>query len=445
MNRQGQGLLLVAAGALLSSCGEVLPGPPPAADPITVTVLSATGDGAPDLSARVLFQGPDGAVVSDGLVDAQGHAQAVLPGGGVVSAIRIVADTPAELTASITSTLDVQPGDALTFGLLPSATVTGQGGQTTMTAAFAPVAGATSYTFYTPCGFTRATASPATLGFRDACHGARFDLLATTLAGTPATPMFFKVTEVSYQSGGSFSAPASFGAMNNFTVQVTNIPDAVSSMSVLRASLNENLPVASTSTVVPGDPADSVQVAVPYPQGFGTRSEITVLMSRPDAQAAQRHEVHTASLGAGATVALVRQQLPWLTGIAATATGVKWSLVAPGDPPDGMLTSWSGTWSDSGRPVSVSWLVTQPAELAGMSLPRLPPTYQAIDPGQQSVAVTPGPATLYMADYDILAGYDELRQMPETLLTTPIGAMGAFIGMPFQRRMIVESSPTGGP
>jgi hypothetical protein len=65
------------------------------------------------------------------------------------------------------------------------------------------------------------------------------------------------------------------------------------------------------------------------------------------------------------------------------------------------------------------------------------------DPGQQTVAVTPTGLTLLMADYDNVAGYDELRAMPETLLTTPIGLMGAFVGMPFQRRIMTASANVG--
>jgi len=436
-------LLLAAAGSVLPSCGEVLPSPE---EPVTVTVLTTTGDGAADLAARVLFQDMAGEVVADLEVDAQGHAQAALPPGGTVSAIRITADTPAELTASITSILDVKPGDDLIFGLEANATVTSHGGQTSMQASFTPVAGATSYTFYTPCGFTKATTSPATLSFRDACHGAKFDLLATTLAGSPAAPMFLKVTDVSYQGGGAFSIPSVFGDMGTFAVDVKNVPEAVSSMSVTRASLNENLPVASTTVVVPGDPAaGDVSVAMPYPQGFGTRSEIVVLMSRPDTRVTQRHEAHTASLGTSATVDLGGQQLPWLANLAPAASGATWAMIAPGDPPDGMLTEWSGSWNDGARPVSLSWRIAQAAEMAGMTLPTLPAAYKMIDPGQQAAPVAPSLVTLYMADYDNLAGYDELRRRPETLLTAPIGSMGAFVGMPFQRRIVVESVRAGGP
>lgn len=51
------------------------------------------------------------------------------------------------------------------------------------------------------------------------------------------------------------------------------------------------------------------------------------------------------------------------------------------------------------------------------------------------IGVSPLSLTVIMADYDNLAGYDELRQMAETLLIPSISSMGAFIGMPFQRRI----------
>jgi hypothetical protein len=107
------------------------------------------------------------------------------------------------------------------------------------------------------------------------------------------------------------------------------------------------------------------------------------------------------------------------------------------------MVSWSGGWNDGTRPVAITWFVAQPAAMAGMTLPRLPAAYAMIDPGQQTVAVKPSSATMYMADYDTVAGYDQLRQMPETLLLSPIGSMGAFVGMPFQRRIITAAALAG--
>ena len=254
---------------------------------------------------------------------------------------------------------------------------------------------------------------------------------------TPPAPMFLLLTGVTYVSGGSFAIPTLFNPMANFTVNMTNVPDAVNQLSVSRTTLLNNTPTLSTSTIVQGDPpAGNVTAVVPFPQNVGTRSELSITMARPDATINQQHEVHTATLGTGATVNLGQQQLPWFTNLAQTATGATWTMVAPGDPPDGMMVTWSGSWNDGARPVAISWSVAQAAAMTGATLPKLPAAYAMIDPGQQTVAVQPVSVTLYMADYDNLTGYDQLRQMPETLLTTPIGVMGAFVGMPFQRRII---------
>lgn len=438
---------VVAMAGLGVGCGQVKNHPDAGADaaidampaPVKATVLTTLGDGAPDTTAKLVFQDPDGNVVSDVMVDAMGGAQAMLPRGGTVTAIRITTDTSANLVASLTTISGVKPGDDLTLGLKASATITNQGGQTTMTATFPAASGATSYQFYTSCGFsglsTTSPASPVTLSFRDSCHGTTFDLLGVAFGGT--VPQFVKLTNVNYQSGGSFNVPVGFIPMANFTVNLTNIPDVVSSMSVSRSTMIGNLPVYGAGVGVGDPPAGGLTVPVTFPQNVGTRSELSIFMSRPDAEHGQRHEVHTATLGTSASVDLGTLQLPWFTGITPTLTGATWTMVAPGDAPDGMMTRWSGGWIDGTRSVSIAWSVVQPAEMTGMTLPRLPAAYAMLDPGQQTVAVTPGTMTLYMADFDNLAGYDELRQMPETLLTQPIGTMGAFVGMPFQRRSIV--------
>lgn len=434
----------VAVANLLVACGEV--GKVPASDgntgddasllPVTVTVLTTVGDGAPDQTAKVLFQDPDGAVVSDSMVDPAGHAQAMLPRGGSVSAIRITADAT-KLTASITTTLSVKPGDDLTFGLKANATNVTQGNPTTMSATFTPPTPpptTTPYRFFTSCGVNMVppTASSVMLTFHDYCHSAMFELLGTASVG--GMPMFL-LSNVAYQDGLAFTIAAQFRAMDNFTINMTNVPDRVTTINVSRTTLLNNSPtVAFSATVI--DPPVTVSATVPFPQGVGTRSELSIAMSRDDAKINQKHEVHTATLGTSASVDLGQQKLPWFTNLAQTATGANWTMVAPGDPPDGMMVTWSGSWNDGMRPVTVSWAIAQPAQMAGATLPRLPAAYAMIDPGQQTVTVKPTSVSLNMADYDNVTGYDQFRQMPETLLTSNIGVMGAFVGMPFQRRIM---------
>src|SRR5262245_11038662 len=141
--------LAVVVVGVLTACGSVKGNPDAreidaAPSPVKVTALSLVGDGLPDTTAKVVFHDLEGTVILDGAVDAMGHTQATLPSGGTVSAIRITNDTPTSLVATITTVIGVKAGDDLTFGLKPSATITNQGGQTSMTATFTPLAAATS-------------------------------------------------------------------------------------------------------------------------------------------------------------------------------------------------------------------------------------------------------------------------------------------------------------
>jgi hypothetical protein len=124
------------AVAVFASCGNVQShGQPDAAidapgpTVVKAKVLTVLGDGAPDLTAKLLFLAPDGTVAYDGPVDARGSAEAMLPLGGSVTALRVSIDTPAQLVASLTTIAAVKPGDSVTFGLKPPGTITNQGGQ----------------------------------------------------------------------------------------------------------------------------------------------------------------------------------------------------------------------------------------------------------------------------------------------------------------------------
>ncbi|HEX3760964.1 MAG TPA: hypothetical protein VHW23_19855 [Kofleriaceae bacterium] len=403
--------------------------------PVAVTVLTTAGDGKPDATAKVVFQDPDGVVVADLMVDAQGHAQSPLPRGGSVTAVA-QSTSGASVTAAATTITGVVPGDTLTFGQAAQPGVP-QGGQTSMTVTFPLAPDATLYSFSTPCGTTKTGSSPAPLNFRDSCHGATFDLLGTTIAD--GVPMYVRLANVTYQAGNSFAVPTAFAPMPSYTVTAHNVPAEVSSMSVSRASLAGNLAVSSTSAIVPGDPpAGNVSVNIPFPAGFGTRSELDVIMGRADAAIPQHVEVHTAALGTSADVDVAPQPLPWITNFAQTATGATWTQVAAGDGSGTAMLTWTGTWSAGGTTYTGTRTLVRP--LSGvtnsMILSPLPATYMAIDPVQQSVVVTLSSASLVMGNYDMANSDAQIRQMPQILLTDPAGNMGALLGKPFQRRIV---------
>jgi hypothetical protein len=434
----------------LTACGEVkanqladAPTAPidAAPMPVTVTVLSQAGDGLPDLTAKVLFQDPDGATVADAMVDATGHATAMLPRGGTVTASRVVTDTPTALGASITSITGVKPGDDLTFGTKPPGTITNQGGQTTMTANFTLLPQTqtpASYQFYTACGVASVGPTPAaavvTLTFRDSCHGATFDLIVVASGGTLTQPLFAKLTNINYQSNGTFTIPAGFTTMSNFTVNLTNVPDAISSLTVTRSSIIDSAAVAPQSSVTADPPAGASSVLVPFPQGFETRSQLQISLGRADSTTTQVIEGRSATLAQPVTVDVGNLQVPWITGLAHSATGATWSTVVPGGAADGTVTQWAGRWTDGTKTSTVIWRVVQPADATGMKLPKLPAAYAAIDPGQQTLTVSPVITANIVVDYDQVNGYDDFRRAPETLISS-IGTLGAFVNMPFQRRM----------
>jgi hypothetical protein len=337
--------------------------------------------------------------------------------------------------------MGVQPGDDLTFGVKARATDTTGGGQTTMTANYTPVSGATSHLFFTTCGqASGGTTSPVTLTFRDSCHGTTFDLVGVASGGTLMAPRYFRLLDVAYQSGGAFTIPVGFSTMSNFTVNTLNVPAEIASMTVQRSSLLDNAAVA-TQSVSAGDPAPgTVATIVPYPPTVGTRAEVVVSMSRTGSTGSQVHEAHTPTVASSIDIDLDRQRVPWLTTIAPTSTGMSWATVVPGDAPDGMLTLWNARWIIGNRTTTVTWRIAHPVSETGISLPRLPPTHAALDPQAQSVPVTPsGSQQVFAVDYDILTGYDQFRQQPATLVFSPVDDMGAFMGMPFERRRYLAS------
>lgn len=434
--------------SVLAACGEVShkpdaqevfdasPDAPPA--PVKVTVLTYMGDGLPDLTARIVAQDPAGLLLFDAPPDANGQAEIMMPTGGSVTTVRTLTDTPTQLQMANTTITGVKPGDDLTIGRKALATNINGGGATTMSASYFPAPGADGHQFFTACGTSfGGTTTPVTLNFRDSCHGATFDLLAVaTVPGQ--TPRFVKLTGVNYQSGGTFSIPNGFQAMSNFSITAQNVPAEITTLTATRSSMIENQAVAP-QTVAFGDPPPGTStVAVPFAPGFGTRSEVVISTARTDATGAQRHDAHTATLANSFDIDLSAHRLPWITSAVSTATGATWTVVAPGDAPDGLLLQWSGRWSTDGvKQTNVAWRVYRASDASptGFTLPALPGQYAFADPSQQTVPVTPQTSLVFIVDYDNFTSYDEFRQAPDTFIEVAPDDMGALIGMPFQRHI----------
>jgi hypothetical protein len=438
------------------ACGEVRqqpldafpPGddaPPDAPDPtgpVKVTALTYAGDGQPELLTRLIFQDSDGNVVLEGPVDMMGKLEALLPTGGSVTSIRTLTDTPDQLDAELTTIVGVRPGDDLIVGLKPPPRLVNQGGLTTMTVGFTPFADATDHVFYTTCGQVLAGAvSPATLRFRDSCREDMFDVVLVASGGSVSPPRFIKLTDVAYENGGSFSFPGIYSIMTDFTVNVANMPGEATSLGVVRSSILDVTSVATQSVSI-RPTAGNLSVVVPHPPGVGTRSEVALTISRTrDAYGIQQHAVHTATLGVSVAVDLGAQQLPWFATLGATPTGVAWTQRVAGERPDGMVVEWRGSWIANGRFTTIAWRIAQPVTEGGITLPRLPAAHARFDPQAQTVEVTPQSGAVALVDYDIITSYDAFRQQPDTLVTTFLSAMGAYVDVPYQRRMYTASAP----
>lgn len=439
---------------VLAACGSVtandpdgsLPDPdapevPVDNRPVKVIVLTSTGDGLPELTARVLFQDAAGNLVLDGMVDQAGQIESPLPTGGTVTTIRITDDTPAQLRAELSTITGVRPGDDLTFGAKARPTITNQGGQTSMTFDYTPVTNATSHVFSTTCDTASGTtmtgpppAASVALDFRDPCHGATFDVLGVASGTALAAPRFLHVKNVMHEAGAKRDLVGAFIEMKPFTVTTLNVPPGLSNMAVARASLLDHTPVAAQSESLANPAAGTIATSVPFAQGVGTRSEVNVTLNRSGAAGFQRHSMRTPTLTPSATVDLDQQTVPWLADVTGTPSGITWTTTVGGDP-DGMAMRWAGQWTVGSRTTIVGWRVAQPFAATGMTLPRLPPAYAELDPQAQTTTITAGHPTLSIVNFDVVDGYDAFRQQPETLSVATLEQLGAFVGMPVQRRM----------
>lgn len=445
----------VVLSIALLGCGQVTPGladaPPPdsvdaAVAPVSITSLTQTGDGLPDTNVDVVFADDVGNLISETQVDAQGHAQAEMPTGGTVTLVRTTVDTATTLTASMSTITGVKPGDNLTFGLKALANNTQGGGVTAMTVNFPLNASAGFYTFYTACdeiGETTVSTSPATIHFHDSCHGATFDLLCVEHGGNLATPVFFKVSNITFQAGGATTImnPV-LATMQSFTATIANTDQGATALTIDRAGMLGNTSVGTEVATVSNPPAGTNQLVVPFEQGFGSRSDIVLQELRAGVSFGQNLEIITPTLTNSIAIDLAALELPSLGSPLVTPSGMTWTTVFPGTA-DGAEFEWAGHWATAaGVATTIVWRIALPLGDTGAALVRLPSKFARLDPAQQTVTISPTIGQISMVNYDLINGYDEFRLQPETLALGPgagvvgdsrLPDVGPFNGMAVQR------------
>jgi hypothetical protein len=416
------------------------PDPDPApSPPIKVTVLSMAGDGKPDDKAIVVFVDNQGNVVKDIKVDAAGHAEAELPSGGGVHAIRLDASGGSR-AALIQTVTDVAPGDELVIGLEAQSDLPLSGGASQMVGTFTPFAANFFHVFFTECGGVTAAGASFTLVLRDSCHGAKVPLLAIASppASSSAAPQFV-ATSIDHVAGGSFTVPPTWQAMSPFALSWTKVPPNLSSITGNRLTImgpGLSRPIAPQQANVFSPPAGTVNVTVPFAAGVGARALVETFLASADAVSPQLVLARTAAVTATQAVDLSAQTLPWITAAPRpTATGVSWQQRVEGSP-DLRLVTWSGTITRDGVATAVRWSVADGSVASSMTLPGLPSAYASIDPTKQpATAVAPISGQVQYVDHSEVAGYPQAHRFPIALAAAGRGS-GLFLDRPYQVRTV---------
>ena len=399
---------------------------------VQLTVLSTSFDGMPDTGAIALFRDPAGATISDGLVDSAGHAQAELPNGGSVTVIRITDQSPTERDVAMTTITGVKPGDKLVAGstLSPRAF---PGNTTTMSVAFTPYAASYSYMFYTVCGGTGGSSGTATLYFYDACHGAKFDLVAVATSSDESDVRYVVVPDVTYAANGSITVPNTWSTTNGFVATLTNVPTGISSLALTHSTFLGESPSAPGDASAMSPAPGIVSLTAPYVPGIGSRSELELALHHDSASGFQTFSARIASTAGTQGLDLSQQSLPFIVGaISETPTTIAWDQLDSGTP-DARFVTWSGHWSVGTRTDYINWTIEDAGTGTSLTLPGLPSKYGEYDPAQ-ATGVALGHGGVEYVDYDRLNGYDDARAYGPNLVDT-FDDLGVFVDMPVQRRV----------
>jgi hypothetical protein len=294
------------------------------------------------------------------------------------------------------------------------------------------------HAFHATCGTSMGIdgSSSATIPSFDSCQQPTFPLLVTAqIPGMdPAFQQYVLVPDATYSPGGTITVPDDWAPMPLFTATMQGMPDGNTYPSnVSRWSLVIGVPIGRTASSIGQDEDPTSETfTTSYPPGLGVGTYARMPVNYAFGGSAM-HDLVTHSFPTSITVDYPALEVPWVDDADSTATGVSWSQGGSGTP-DARLVYWRGEWQDASVAVQVVWSVLDDG-LSGTSidLPHLPASYASVDPYGATSTYAPQPRVYYVA-YDNLNGYDESRPLGEMLID-PIGALGAFPLVDFQRRI----------
>jgi hypothetical protein len=388
--------------------------PPPVDAPsrVSVTVLSDTGTGRPDTSARVIFADPSNQLVQQGLVGTAGDAAADLPGGGLVHVVHVIDLSPTRRLVRLLS-IRVRPGDDLTVG---HAAREPQGAPINVDGTFTPIENvSTLYTFSNPCGRSVTGSSNGNaiqLRAVAGCLPATFDVLGTTdFPNSLPIQQFvwFKATP-----GGGFAAPA-MKAMETFVAVINRVPVG----SFVDVARNTALPPyfeRAHGLDARGSANGTTVTALPFyppPPPDSTAIGIVDARIRPTQFGNAVQVLQTRVAGSAASVVMDLEELPLpVVETAPTLSGkvVSWTQTGSAAP-DLRQVTVSSTYAISGLNYQVNWTLIDGGSDSSVELPGLPTMFADFDPTQQP-APDPGTGRVLYVNYSNVDGFDAARRLP---------------------------------
>jgi hypothetical protein len=392
--------------------------------PVSVTALTSQLDGSVDPTALVIFVAPDQRVVRDGLVSADGTAQAELPAGSVVHVLRVAQTSASTRRVSITSVTDVAPSDALIVGQSRGVRNVGAARQQAVT--FTATAGATNYSVWHPCGSSGGTGTSVNLTLYASCvaTGATFEVLAIARGDAGFTPRYARATV--REAAGTLTLATSWSVMPLFALTVTGVPAGASSLVLQRSTLlaaGTTGPMATETASVLQPSAGVVSASLPYAPTAGVRSAIYARLAE-SAVASRAVWIRTDGIAAGQGIELSTPTLALATS-APRLSGheVRWDQ-RDGAAPDVRFVTASFTETSAQQTTAYDWTVVDGGGLAAVALPRLPPGYADLDPVQRGAAV--GALLVQSFDFSNVEGYRDARRLPLGDLATDPRLTGLF-------------------
>ncbi|MBV8762979.1 MAG: hypothetical protein JO257_37180 [Deltaproteobacteria bacterium] len=382
----------------------------PAPGPVNVVTQSRFSGGPPPGSPlggiAVFAIRPDGTLADMQTTDASA-ATATLQaydGDSVTALYPHMGDAGADLTTF----MGVKHGDTLTFGLrfgLSSALVG------SMNIAWPAIAN-TNYVVYTDCGgYGFGTATSGSISEYTYCHRDPMDVMIVARdATTSIVTQAGLIPAVAFQNGGTATLQNWHAATSTKSLQITGLPSEVTNVSMSQFEVISGN--AAFSFGAGGAPSNGqfTSSAFQWP-GQATLEWTRIFLMRQGNWAQMGIFDNTAPTIQPYSITAPALP-PWMTTnyvFSAAAQMMAWFPVGTG-PQKGTILRVN--WSHNGVPYSWSFVV--PPGVTALTFPKLPDAVAMNAPHLEDTG-----GVNYVRTFDIpeLAGYDDVRKLPEMTLT----------------------------